>query len=71
VPLLTNPSFARAALGVFALTDPDLQEVLESLDAADGDAVRDAGLRVLTHLEATADDDLQQAVRELQRESDD
>jgi len=71
VPLLVDPKFARAALGVFALTDPDVQEDLESLDPTDGGAVRDAGLRVLTRLEVTADDEIQEAVREVTRESDD
>ncbi|MDX1389792.1 MAG: hypothetical protein R3344_11420 [Acidobacteriota bacterium] len=54
VPLLSHPSFARAALGVFAVTDPYIREDLESLDPADGDAVQQAGLRILAGLQATA-----------------
>jgi len=51
--LLRDPRYARAALGVFALSEPALQEELDSLDTIDTDAVLEAGSRVLAWLEAS------------------
>jgi hypothetical protein len=69
VPLLADPSLAHPALGVYALTDPDVEEDLETLDLSDAGAVRDAGRRLLAHLEATAEDEVRDAVLELRSES--
>ena len=70
VPLLTDPAFARPALGVFALTDPYVREELDPVDPADGEAVAEAALRLLDQLEATAgDDELGEAARRARSDS--
>lgn len=64
VNLFREPAHARAALGVFALTSPELREDLEVLDLADPRAVREAVGRVLRHLEASApEEEVREAAR--------
>jgi len=45
------PILRAGALGVFALTEPELREELDSIDLEDEAAVADAGRRVRVFLE--------------------
>lgn len=54
VPLLAERDTARAALGVFALTDPRVADELADLDVVDETAVAAAAARLLDGLAASA-----------------
>jgi len=65
--LINHPRRVRQALGVFALTDPDLAQDLEALEVEDDSALAGAAARVIEHLEATADDDIVEVIRARRR----
>ena len=54
VTLLNSSAFLRPALGVFALTDVAVNNMLESLDTSDSNALAKAAQDVLNYLASSA-----------------